>query len=219
LALPRWAALLTGLLPTVLLLTALLPAVPLPAALTQATRWAGHSAWAAGMKLEDYEAGAYPLGGEFTLSNQHGRRASLKDFRGRVVLVFFGYTYCPDVCPLTLTEMGRLRGLLGADFQRVQPVFITVDPARDTPPRLKSYLANFDPSIVGLTGPEKEIRAVASRYQARFARSDAKTSSGYLIDHTGFVYMLDGEGKVRYLFTFDVGADLLAQGVRRLLKN
>lgn len=206
------------------LLAGILLAVPLsagfaPAALASATRWADGQAWAAGMKLEDYEAGPYEIGGDFTLTNQFGRKTSLKDFRGRVVLVFFGYTHCPDVCPLTLTEMGRLRTLLGADDSRVQAIFITVDPARDTPRRLKSYLTNFDRGIVGLSGPESEIRAIAARYQARFARSETKSASGYLIDHTGFVYMLDGNGKVRYLFTYDVGADLLAQGVRRLLKG
>jgi protein SCO1/2 len=200
-------------------LVAPLPAGSLPAALQRATSWAGAEAWAAGMKLEDYEAGPYELGGDFTLTNQLGRQASLKDFRGRVVLVFFGYIHCPDVCPLTLMEMGRLTKRLGADAKRVQILFITVDPVRDTPRRLKSYLANFDPGIVGLTGPASDILAIAARYQARFTRSTAQSRSGYLVDHTGFVYMLDGQGKVRYLFTYDAGVDLFAQGVRRLLKG
>jgi protein SCO1/2 len=112
-----------------------------------------------------------------------------------------------------------MRRRLGKDAARVQPLFITVDPARDTAARLKSYLANFNAGIVGLTGTESEIRAVATRYQARFARAAGGTKDGYLVDHTGFVYMLDGTGKVRYLFTYDAGADLFAQGARKLLNG
>lgn len=202
-----------------LLLAALTLAALLPAAPRRAASWADSEAWANGMKLEDYEVGPYDLGGDFSLTNQQGGQTSLKDFRGRVVLIFFGYSHCPDVCPLTLTEMGRLNKRLGPAAKRVQVVFITVDPARDTPQRLKSYLAHFDSGIIGLTGPESEIRAIAARYQARFTRRPAKSHSGYSMDHTGFVYMLDGQGKTRYLFTYDAGTELFAQGVHRLLKD
>jgi protein SCO1/2 len=176
-------------------------------------------ALAADLKLEDYEAGPYSLGGEFTLTAHTGHKVNLKDYRGRAVLVFFGYTYCPDVCPLTLTELGRVRKLLGAQAGQAQGVFVTVDPARDTPQRLKAYLANFDKTIVGLTGTDKEIREVADRYQARFARGRTRSASDYLMDHTGFVYLLDGQGKVRYLFSPDAGATVMADGVRRVLKG
>jgi protein SCO1/2 len=110
-----------------------------------------------------------------------------------------------------------MRKLLKGDAKRVQGFFISVDPERDTPDRLKSYLANFGPGIAGLTGTESEIREVTTRYQAKFARHSAKANEPYLVDHTGFVYMLDGTGKVRYLFTYDAGADLFAQGARHLL--
>jgi protein SCO1 len=175
------------------------------------------TATAAPMRLEDYEAGPYALGGDFTLTNQLGKPASLKDYKGRVTLVFFGYTYCPDVCPTTLTEMSKMRKLLGAQAKRVESIFITVDPARDTAPRLKSYLSNFGPGIAGMTGTEDAIREVAKRYNARFTRSSSTAGGGYLMDHTGFVYLLDGTGKVRYLFTYDAGADLFARGARKLL--
>ena len=174
---------------------------------------------AAPMRLEDYEAGPYALGGDFTLTNHLGKKTSLHLYQGSVVLVFFGYTYCPDVCPTTLTEIAQMKKKLGQDARRVQPLFISVDPERDTAPRLKSYLSNFNAGIVGLTGTEAEIRAVATRYQARFARNPGASKDGYLVDHTGFVYMLDPTGKVRYLFTYDAGAELLAQGARKLLKG
>lgn len=194
-------------------------ALALAALLTAALIGAASAAGAAPMRLEDYETGPYALGGDFTLTNHLGQKTSLSQYRGRVVLVFFGYTYCPDVCPTTLSEMAQMQKRLGQDAQRVQPLFITVDPERDTAPRLKSYLANFNAGIVGLTGTEGEIRAVAKRYQARFARSSDSSKGAYLVDHTGFVYMIDGTGKVRYLFTYDAGADLFAQGARKLLKG
>jgi protein SCO1 len=171
------------------------------------------------LKLEDYEVGHYAIGGDFTLTNQAGKPTSLTAFRGKAVLIFFGYTYCPDVCPATMTEMGRMKKLLGKDAKRVQPIFITVDPARDTAPRLKAYLANFNAGAIGLTGTDAEIREIATQYQARYARGSTVSSGGYLMDHTGFVYLLDGTGKVRYLFTYDAGAELFAQGVRKVLNG
>lgn len=174
---------------------------------------------AASMTLEDYEVGPYTLGGEFTLTNHLGQKTRLSQYRGKVVAIFFGYTFCPDVCPTTLTEMQRMQKLLGKDASRVQSLFITIDPARDTAGRLKSYLANFGGNIVGLTGSQSEIGAVATLFQARFARGTATTAGGYLMDHTSFVYLLDGTGKVRYVMTPDAGGDVMAAGARRLLKG
>jgi len=177
------------------------------------------AAGAAPLKLEDYEVGPYALGGDFALTNSLGTKTRLSQYLGKVVVVFFGYTYCPDVCPATLSEIGKMKKLLGKDASRVQPIFITVDPSRDTPARLKAYLANFHAGIVGLTGTEAEIRAVAKLYQVRFARSSAASAGGYLVDHTAFVYVLDRTGKVRYLFTFDAGGAMMAEGARRLLQG
>lgn len=177
------------------------------------------AAGAAPLHLEDYEAGPYALGGDFTLTNSLGNTTRLSQYLGKVVVVFFGYTECPDVCPTTLSEIERMKKLLGKDASRVQPIFITVDPARDTAARLKAYLANFHAGIVGLTGTEAEIRAVAKLYQVRFARGASASSGGYVVDHTAFVYLLDRTGKVRYLFTSDAGGALMAEGARRLLKG
>ena len=191
----------------------------LPGLLVLAGMALAFSAAAAELKLDDYEVGPYALGGDFTLTNQLGQKTRLSQYRGKVVAVFFGYTFCPDVCPTTLAELQKMRKLLGKDASRVQAVFITVDPARDTPARLKSFLANFGAGIVGLTGMESEIRDVAKLYQARYAHSATAAAGAYFMDHTAFVYLLDGTGKVRYLFTPDAGSDLMAEGARRLLKG
>lgn len=191
----------------------------LAAAVLCLAAWPAAPALAAKARLEDYEVGSYKMGGDFALTNQDGKTTGLRDFRGKVVVMFFGYTFCPDVCPLTLTEVGRLAKALGADAAKMQPLFVTLDPARDTAPRLKSYLANFAPGIVGLTGSERDITQVAKLYRARFAKRGAGGEAGYLLDHTAFIYLLDTQGSVRYLMPHDAGTELLAEGVRHLLKG
>ena len=172
---------------------------------------------AAGPALEDYEVGSYEMGGDFSLINQDGKKASLKDWRGKVVILFFGYTFCPDICPTTLAELSRVNKLLGAQASKVQPVFISLDPERDKPAQLKSYLTNFTAKIVGLTGTERELTQIARQYKARFAKRTVDSAAKYLIDHTGFSYMLDPQGKVRYLFPPDAGTDVMVQGAKALL--
>jgi protein SCO1/2 len=174
---------------------------------------------AAKVNLEDYQVGSYEIGGDFALTNQEGKTTGLRDFRGKVVVLFFGYTLCPDVCPLTLTEMSRLNKLLGPDAGKVQPIFVTIDPGRDTSGRLKTYLANFESGIIGLTGSARDITQVAKLYRAKFAQRSVGSAAGYLIDHTAFIYLVDTKGKVRYLVPADAGADVLAEGVRQLLRG
>ncbi len=189
------------------------------AALTAALAWPAFSTRAAKVNLEEYEVGSYEIGGDFALTNQDGNKTGLKDYRGKVVVMFFGYTHCPDVCPLTLTEMSRLNKLLGADAAKVQPVFITVDPARDTAERLKTYLSNFEGGIVGLTGTPRDITQVAKLFRTKFAKRNEGSAAGYLVDHTAFIYLVDPKGKVRYLVPFDAGTDVLAEGAKRLLRG
>jgi protein SCO1/2 len=169
------------------------------------------------MKLSDFEVGNYAIGGDFTLTSQLGKPVSLHQFQGRVVVIFFGYIHCTDICPLTLVEMGKLKTALGENGAKMQPLFVSVDPERDTPRRLRVYLHNFSRDIVGLTGAAQDVQAVAKRYQAKFDRQPNKSGRGYSIAHTGFVYMLDPQQKVRYLFPYDAQASLLAEGVRHLL--
>lgn len=159
------------------------------------------------------------LGGNFTLTSQFGAQTSLSQFRGKVVLLTFGYTFCPDVCPTTLAELTRVHRTLGEDSPRVQTLFITVDPERDSAARLKDYLSSFHPGIIGLTGPLPEISAVALNYGSYFAKQDSNAAALYLMDHTAFTYLLDQEGVVRHLYHFGDGANLIVKGVRQLLHN
>ncbi len=167
--------------------------------------------------LADYEIGRLKLGGDFTLTNQDGKRTSLKAFRSKVVVLFFGYTYCPDVCPITMVKMDRAHAALGREAASLKTVFVSIDPQRDTPARLKAYLANFAGNAIALTGSPDQIDRVAALYRVRFEKNDATPPSQYLIDHTAFLYMLDGQGKVRYVFPPDAAEALVAEGVRRLI--
>ena len=159
------------------------------------------------------------LGGDFTLTSQVGAQTSLRQFRGKVVLLTFGYTSCPDVCPTTLAELTRVHRTLGEDSPRVQTLFITVDPERASAARLKDYLSSFHPGMIGLTGAAPEISAVALKYGSHFAKQEPNSAAEYLMDHTAFTYLLDQEGVVRHLYHFGDGANLIVKGVRQLLND
>ncbi len=145
------------------------------------------------------------FGGSFSLTDQYGMRRTDMDFRGKYMLIFFGYTYCPDVCPTTLAVEAEALDKLGPRANRIQPIFVTVDPKRDTPEKLKSYLSSFDarpPStrlnFVGLTGTDEEIAEAAKAYRVYYrAHIDGRTQDGadYSIDHTGDIYLMDPAGK------------------------
>ncbi|HUJ76561.1 MAG TPA: SCO family protein [bacterium] len=166
--------------------------------------------------LAGFGVGNYALGGEFTLTGPGGKPVSLHQFTGRVVILFFGYTHCDDECPTTVSQIAQVQKRLGAQAGRVQPLFITIDPARDTPARLQQWLGKFGGHMLGLTGSEADIQRVAEAYQTRFQKGQP-VKGGYDIDHTLFVYLLDGHGKVRYLFPYDVQPALLLQGAMALL--
>jgi cytochrome oxidase Cu insertion factor (SCO1/SenC/PrrC family) len=141
-------------------------------------------------------ANTIQLGGAFTLVAHTGETVSDTDFQGKYLLVFFGYTFCPDVCPTSLQEMAMTLDALGSEAAMVQPLFITIDPQRDTPEVLAEYVAAFDARIIGLTGTPEQIAAVAKAYRAYYARSD--TASGgdtYLMDHSAFIYLMGPDGR------------------------
>ncbi|HEY5048910.1 MAG TPA: SCO family protein [Rhizomicrobium sp.] len=163
----------------------------------------------------DGQAGA-GIGGPFVLTDQDGQRRSDRDFRGRFVLLYFGYTYCPDVCPTTLQSIADALAMLGPDAARVVPVFITVDPARDTPAALKKYLAAFGPRFVGLTGNEAAIARVAHAWRVYFARHPAP-GGGYSVDHSGTIYLLGPDGKLATIYDATEGAKALASDLRTRL--
>ena len=135
------------------------------------------------------------LGGPFALVDQHGATRTDAEFRGRFMLIYFGYTYCPDVCPTELATMGRALDLLGDAGERVQPIFITVDPERDTVEQLATYGASFHPRLLLLTGSAEQVKAAATAYRVYSARVEGSDATDYLMDHTSIVYLMGPDGR------------------------
>lgn len=151
------------------------------------------------------------------LTDHNGQPRQLADFKGKVTVVFFGYTQCPDVCPATMAELAAVKRSLGADGERVQGVFVTVDPARDTQEVLKSYMSSFDPSFVALRGTPEETRATAKEFKVFFAQNPGKTEGSYTVDHTAGSYVFDPAGRVRLFVRYGGGSQALAADIRKLL--
>ena len=138
-------------------------------------------------------------GRDFSLTDQNGKTRTLADFRGKVVVVFFGYTRCPDVCPTTLADLKAAREQLGDEGKRVQVLFVTVDPERDTPKLLASYVPAFDPSFLGLYGDAAATARVAKEFKVFFQKVPGKTPDSYSVDHTSASYVFDPQGRLRLL--------------------
>jgi cytochrome oxidase Cu insertion factor (SCO1/SenC/PrrC family) len=153
--------------------------------------------------MNELMVGKVPIGAPFTLTDQNGRRASLSDFRGKVVLLYFGYTFCPDVCPTDLAVIAEAIRSLGKSGEQVQPLFVTLDPARDTPELLRHYAAAFHPRLVALAGTEDEVRAVATAYKVFFEKVKPPGFATYAIDHSAYTFLLDRGGK--YVLFFPPG--------------
>jgi len=156
------------------------------------------------------------LGQGLALTDQDGKPATLRDYAGKVVVVFFGFTQCPDVCPTALAELAQVMQALGDDADRVQVVLITVDPERDTPPVLRRYVKAFDPRFAGLTGTPEQIRQAAGSFKAYYAKVP-HPDGGYTMDHSAAFYLLDKQGEARVLANNTAGADALAHDIRELL--
>ena len=155
---------------------------------------------------------------DFTLKSSLGKPVALSDFRGEHVLLYFGYTNCPDVCPLTLAEIKDARKRLGDKAEAVQPLFITLDPGRDTPEHLAAYLKFFDPAIIGLAGTLEEIQSLATRFGIFFEQRDSGSAGGYLVDHTSVVIVIDPEGRLRAIFPNGVTGEQMASDLQSLLQ-
>lgn len=156
---------------------------------------------------------------DFTLTSDEGP-IRLADLQGKVVVLFFGYTFCPDVCPTTMVRLGQAMELLEKkDAERVQVVMVSVDPERDTPERLGQYARAFHPSFLGLTGTQEEIDAVASAFGIYHARAEGSEATGYLVDHTASTLVLDRRGGVRLIWPFEVPAEGLAGDLRVMLRK
>jgi protein SCO1 len=154
----------------------------------------------------------------FTLISSNGQRVSLDDFRGKLVLLYFGYTFCPDVCPATLVEIAGAMDILGEDASQVQTIMVSVDPERDTPEQLAEYVAHFDPNFLGVTGTPEEIAELATLYGIYYEKHEGSEASGYLIDHTATVMVVDQEGYLKLLLPFGTTAQEMADDLAYLLK-
>ena len=175
----------------------------------------GGGAAKAGFKGIDLTGADYAR--EFQLTDQNGQTRTLGDFRGKVLVVFFGYTQCPDVCPTTLAELAAVKKALGPDGEQVQAIFITVDPERDTPDLLKAYLGNFDPSFVALRGSAEQTKAVAKEFKVFYNKVPGKTEGSYTMDHTAASYLFDRQGRVRVFSRYGSGAQALTDDLKLLL--
>lgn len=154
---------------------------------------------------------------ELSLTDANGKPRTLAEFKGKVVVVFFGFTQCPDVCPSTMAELAAVKRELGVDGARVQGIFVTVDPERDTAALLKDYVANFDSSFVALRGTPDETKAAAKQFKIFYAKVPGKTDSSYTMDHTAGSYIFDAKGRVRLFTRYGSGAPALVHDLKLLL--
>lgn len=159
------------------------------------------------------------LGKALELTDFNGQTRTLKDFAGKVVVVFFGFTQCPDVCPTSLAELSEVMKKLGPDADRVQVLLVTVDPERDTPEILKQYVTAFDPRFLGLTGTADQIKKTAASFKAYYAKAPSKDGTNYTMDHTAAFYLIDGKGESRVLANNTLGVDALTQDIKALLSG
>jgi len=155
----------------------------------------------------------------FELTDHNGQVRRIQDFAGKVVVMFFGYTQCPDVCPTTMTELAEVKKALGKDGDRLQALFVTVDPQRDTPEVLKGYMANFDPSFLALTTTPEKLVELAKEYKIYFKKVDGKTPSSYTMDHSAGSYVYDTKGQLRLFTRYGSGPKALTDDIRILLKQ
>jgi protein SCO1 len=154
----------------------------------------------------------------FSLPDQFDKVRTMADFKGKVVVVFFGFTQCPDVCPTAMADLVEVKKLLGKDADKLQGIFITIDPERDTAPVLKAYLGNFDPTFVALRGTAEQTAAVAKHFKVHYKKAEGKTASSYTMDHSAGSYVLDPQGRIRLYTRYGSGAQALADDIKLLLK-
>ena len=157
---------------------------------------------------------------DFKLTDFDGKPRTLADFKGKAVVLFFGFTQCPDVCPTTMTELAQVKKLLGADGDKVQGLFVSIDPERDTPAVLKEYMQNFDPTFLGLyAGSPEKLAALAKDFKVYYKKVDGKTPTSYTMDHTAASFVYDPQGRLRLYARYGIGAQPLADDLKLLIKG
>lgn len=192
------------------LLTAAVAALALVAACSDKSAESGGSFSGIDITGADYATG-------FSLTDHNGQSRTLADFGGKVVVIFFGYTQCPDVCPTSMAEMAQAKQLLGPDGDRLQGLFVSVDPERDTPQVMKEYMASFDPSFLALYATQDKLPEVAKSFRIYYKKVDGKTPTSYTMDHSAGSYVYDTQGRIRLYHRYASGAQALADDVRKLL--
>jgi cytochrome oxidase Cu insertion factor (SCO1/SenC/PrrC family) len=163
--------------------------------------------------------GHEPVDTSFSLTDQHGKRRTHEEFRGKTLVVYFGYMFCPDICPTDLQTIAEAIDRLGPQGEGVQPLFITVDPERDTSQALASYVELFHPRLIGLTGAREEIRRVAHGFKVYFVRVPGGRMSGYVLDHSAFIYLVDAAGRYAGFLPPGTSPDRLAEAITLLIKS
>jgi len=156
---------------------------------------------------------------DFSLTDADGKVRTLADFKGKAVVLFFGYAQCPDVCPTTMSEMAQVKQQLGADGDKLQVVFVTVDPARDTPEVMKAYMGAFDPSFVALIPTPDQLAAVAKDFKVYFKKVDGKTPTSYSMDHSAASFVYDPQGRLRLYARYGAGVAPMVSDLKTLLKS
>ncbi len=158
------------------------------------------------------------FGRDFVLVDHHGKVRKLSDFHGKVVVMFFGFTHCPDVCPTTLAELANALKRLGPDAKRVQVLLVTVDPQRDTPALLSAYVTAFDPSFLGMTGSAQQIADVAKEFKVIYQKMEGSRPDNYSMDHSAGTFIFDSQGRLRLYAGYGQGAEVFAHDIGQLLQ-
>jgi protein SCO1 len=155
----------------------------------------------------------------FSLTDHNGQPRTLADFKGKAVVIFFGYTQCPDVCPTSMSELAQAKQLLGKDGDKLQGLFVSIDPERDTPEVMKAYMASFDPGFLALYAQPDKLPEVAKSFRIYYKKVDGKTPTSYTMDHSAGSYVYDAQGRVRLYHRYGSGAQALADDVKKLLAS
>ena len=161
--------------------------------------------------------GSKEYGQDFAMPDQNGQQRTMADFKGKATLLFFGYTQCPDVCPTTLADLAAAKQKLGAKGDKLQVIFVSVDPARDTPEILKAYMANFDPSFLALRGSDDELAKMAKDFKIYYKKVDGQTPTSYTMDHTAGDYIFDPQGRLRLYSRYGTPVDTLVKDIEALI--
>ncbi len=156
---------------------------------------------------------------DFTLTNADGQEVQLSDFQDKIVLLYFGYTFCPDVCPSSLSDLKLVQNKLDESGEKIQVIMVTIDPERDTPEKIAEYVAHFHPTFIGLSGTKEEIDAAGEGYGVYYERHEGTAATGYLVDHTARIFVIEPGGTYRLSFGFGTPVDDIVSDLRLLLKQ